>query len=78
MPAAYRAIFLNLLKECYLANDFKYMLVETLPSLVKIKNRSDFEETMLHSMFLRFREAVSQKYFTELEPDVSPNAQIKA
>lgn len=41
IPAAYRATFLNLFKESYLVNDFKYTLVEDLPYHIKIKNNGD-------------------------------------
>lgn len=48
-------------------NDFKYMITETLPSLVKIKNRADFESTMVQSLFQKFKESACLKYFCDFE-----------
>ncbi|KAL4475530.1 hypothetical protein ABPG72_009219 [Tetrahymena utriculariae] len=74
IASAYRAIFLNLFKESYLVNDFKYTLVEDLPSLIKVKSSIGFQETLLEGMFMKFRERINLKYFYQLGEDDENNS----
>lgn len=51
IPSGFRAIFIDLFKESYLINDFKYMGVDNACSAIKLSSNIKCEDSMLRVMF---------------------------